>query len=182
MRKIFNHFLFSIGAMLLLNSCAEELNFNQIDDLNIVPEVEASLLYVESSERLINATIGNEVYTQKFGFGAFNEKFFAEKVISGSITYIVENTTSKNLDILVEFLDDADAVLDTEQFVLQPEPTAVLQREIAYGPSGRNIDIIRNTVTLKISAINLGDNTSESSVENPKVIVKSSGKFKLKVK
>jgi hypothetical protein len=161
----------------------EQQNFDQFDDLVIIPTVEASILYVESPESVINDAAAAAWYMQTFNFDAFNEQFFADNILDGVITYELENTTSKPLDILFEYLDDAGNLLDSEFFSLDPAPTAILRRETAYGtPSGRSLDIIRNTSAVRVSANNRGDSTSESSLTDPMLIFRSSGKFRLQLK
>lgn len=167
----------------LLGSCVEEQNFDQYDDLQIAPTVEASILYVESPESYINQASVPYFFSQNFNFDAFSEQYFAEKVLDGAITYEIENTTSKQLEILVEFLDEAGNILDSELFMVEPAPTEILQREVAYGSAtGRSIEIIKNTSGIRVSARNLGDNTSVSGLPDPKIIIRSSGKFRIDLK
>ncbi len=181
MKKIRTYLSAALFFVSLL-SCIEEQNFNQYDDLNITPTFEASILYLEVPERTINLVTGLNTYSQNFNFDAFAEDIFSERVLEGVLTYEVANTTSKPLQIEIQFLDEAGTVLDTERFQLDPEPTATLQREIAYGPAGRSIDIIRNTSSITLTATNLGDNTSTSSQSNSMVTLKSSGKFMVSIK
>lgn len=174
-----------VGFALLWSivSCIEDQNFDQFDDLSITPTIESSIIYVESPESIINLASGASLFSSDFNFDAFSEAYFAERVLEGSITYELENTTSKELYILVEFLDEEGNSLDSEQFLLDSEPTAVLQREVFYGGgTGRSLDIIVNTSTIRISVNNLGDNTSVSSLPNPKITLKSSAKFRIRVK
>lgn len=171
--------IFCVG---ILGSCAEKQDFDQLDDLEVTPTTEASILYVETPERIINQISGINFFTQTFNFDAFSEEFFADNVLDGVITYEVENTTSKPLDITFEFLDDSGNSLDSENFSVNAAPTAILQREIAYGPAGRSLDIIRNTSAIRVSATNLGDNTSVSTLPNPTVFLRSSAKFRIRLK
>lgn len=107
----------------------------------------------------------------------------AQRALDGVITYEVENTTSKQLNITVEFIDISGNVLDTESFSIDPTPTAILRREIAYGGAyGRSIDIIRNTSGLRVSAENLGDNSSVSNLPDPKIMLRSSAKIRIRLK
>ena len=177
------YFFISLLLIVGLNSCVKEQNFDQFDDLTITPTIEASILYVESTEDVINDAGSAVWYIQTFNFDAFNEDFFAENVLDGVIIYELENTTSKDLEISIEYLDDAGNVLDTELFRIAPAPTAILRREIAYGnATGRSLDIIRNTSQIRVSASNLGDTTSISNLSDPKVIFRSSGKFRIQLK
>ncbi len=170
------------GLFFLAVSCVEQVDTAQVDDLTLTPTLEGSMLYVEVPEPVINLVTGNTVYSNTFNFDAFSTDAFAERVIEGSVVYVVENTTSKQLQITVEFLDAGGNLLDTELFVIQAAPTSILQREIAYGPAGRSIEIIKNLASIRVSAINLGDDTSTSSSSGPKITLKSSGKFKVRVK
>ncbi len=175
MKKIVSAFL--VVLLLGMGSCAERQDFDQADDITPTPTLEASMLYIETPERIINQLTGVSFVQQTFNFDAFAEDFVAEHILEGVITYEMENTTSKPLEVIVEFLDENDMVLDTETFIMDPAPTAIIHREIAYGPGGRSIDIIRNTSAIRVSASNLGDTSSTSSLPNPMVIFRSSAAF-----
>lgn len=163
-------------------SCAERQDFDQYDDLSVVPTMEASLLYIEAPERIINQVSGLDFVQQTFNFDAFAEAFVSERILDGTISYRIENTTSKPLELIVEFLDEGGNSLDSETFIINPAPTAILVRDIAYGTAGRSIDIIRNTSSLRVSARNLGDTSSVSSLPNPMVTLKSSARFRIRLK
>lgn len=172
-----------VFGLLLAVSCSEKQNFDQYDDLAIIPTVEASLLYVEAPERVINQLNGLNFIQQTFNFDAFAEDFVSERLVDGLITYELENTTSKPLEILVELLDEEGNVLDAEFFSSPAAPTAILRRDIAYGGLGnRSIDIIRNTSSIQVSATNLGDNSSTSGLPNPMVILRSSASFRIRLR
>jgi len=164
-------------------SCAEKQDFTQYENLEITPTAEASLLYIESPESLINQGSAGIYYTEDFNFDAFEEAFVSDRVLDGTISYEVENTTSKELEITIEFLDKGGNVLDTEFFTVDPAPTAILQREITYGgASGRSIDILKNTSSIRVSARNLGDTTSVSTEPDPKIILRSSAQIRIRLK
>lgn len=175
--------LFTFLLLLGMNSCVEKLNFDQYDDLEITPTVEASILYVESPERIINASPGQNFYSQDLNFDAFSEDAFADRVLDGYMFYEIENTTSKELEATVEFLDEQGNVLDDQYFHVDPAPTPLTQIQVAYGTgSGKSIEIIKNTSSIRINVQNLGDNSSVSNLPDPKIIFRSSGKFRLRLK
>lgn len=178
-RKVF---YFLTILLVCTSSCSDELDFSQSDNLEITPTFESSIIYIESTEQIINLIDGPEVLSQSFNFDAFSSDVFAERVIEGELTYIIENTTSKPFELIIEFLDEADAVIDTEIFNIQSAPTSILQTIVAYGDSGKSIDIIRTLSALRITARNLGDNTSVSSMQNPRISLQSSGKFRVRLK
>jgi hypothetical protein len=183
MKKIPLYLIMAVMCLASMWSCVEEQDFNQYDDISVTPTLEGSILYVETPERIINQVVGVNFISQDVNFDAFSEEFVAERALDGIVIYEVENTTSKQLNISVEFLDIAGNVLDTENFSVSPAPTAILRREIAYGgTSGRSIDIIRNTSDLRVSAENLGNNSSVSSLPDPKIILRSSAKLRIRLK
>ena len=182
MKKTPLFFLLLLLISLGLNSCAEEQDFDQIDDLEVIPNLEASLLFVKVPEYTINLLGGSGFYSEVFNFDAFSEPFFADNVLDGVITYEVENTTSKEIEFAIEFLDAGGNPLDIERFSVSPAPTAILRREITYGSTtGRSIDIIRNTSAIRVTGINLGDNISESSLPDPNIFLRSSAQFRLRL-
>ncbi len=167
--------------VLNLISCSEEQDFERVDDLEVVPTVATSLLYIESDESSINLAGNGSFYSEVFTFEAFNEPFVADNVLDGTITYQVENTTSKEIDILVEFLDGTGNVLDTESFTIDPEPAPLLERQIAYGNGDKSLDILRNTTNIRVGGENRGDATSISSQPEPRIILRSSAAFRLRL-
>ena len=81
-----------VMVLFLLNSCSEEQDFDQFDDLSITPAVASSIFSFEADEDFINSiTTINTFYTQTFVFEAFNEQFVADRLLEGTITYEFEN-------------------------------------------------------------------------------------------
>lgn len=165
-----------------LTSCIEDQNFDQWDDLDVIPTVDASLIYLESPESEINQAPAMSFYSEDFTFDAFNEAFVQDQIVDALMRYEVDNTTSKPLELVIELVDAGDNVLDTETFTIPPAPTPLLIREVFYGPGGRPLDILRNTVTVRISATNMGDNTSVSALTDPKILFRSSVRARLRLK
>ena len=183
MRLLFRCFLFCGVVFGTLSSCIEDQDFGQYDEIEVMPTLEASMLYVEAPETMINQAPANVVFAQNFNFDAFSYDAFSERVLDGAVTYIIENTTSKQLDITIEFLDEEGNVLGpVDTFTIQPTPTAEQQIIVAYGDSGRSIEIIKNTSSIRVTTTNLGDNVSVSTEDDPKIIIKSSAKFRVRIK
>lgn len=163
-------------------SCSEKQDFGQFDDLGITPTLEASVFFVKVQESLINRVVDASFFTQDFNFDAFEAAFFADRVVDGVITYELENTTDKPIEIEIQFLDEAGMLLDTERFTMPPAPTAILVRETAYGNTGKSLDILRNTSNLRLNAFNFGDNSSTSGIAGAAIQLRSSAQFTLRLK
>ncbi len=162
-------------------SCIDDQDFGQYDDLRATPTLEASILYIEAPESFINAAGDVDFISRNFNFDAFSSDVFAKRVLDGTITYIVENTTSKQVNVLVELLNADGEVIDREE--IETPPFMVNnQKDITYGNSGKNINIIKFTSSIRVTAINESGNTSTSDLPDPKIILKSSGKFRVNIK
>jgi hypothetical protein len=183
MKKLLYSGLASSLFLGLTYSCAEKQDLNQYDNLEITPVAAASIVYLESPESVINDADTAVYYTADFNFDAFEEKYIAENLLDGVMTYEIENTTSKDLELQLEFIDAGGNVLDTELFSINAAPTGILRRETAYGgASGKSIDIIINTSGIRVTGRNLGDNTSVSGLPDPKIVLRSSAAFRIRLK
>ncbi|MEM0931114.1 MAG: hypothetical protein AAGJ12_01525 [Bacteroidota bacterium] len=159
-------------------SCSEEQDFDQFDDLSITPAIASSIFSVEASEDFINSVSTlSAFYTQTFVFEAFNEQFVAERLLEGNITYDFENSTSKPINIIIEFLDEGGNVLDFESFDIAAGPGEMVSRTVDYGPNGKPLFLLTNTANLRLTGRNLGDNTSVSTEPEAKFIMKSAAEF-----
>ena len=158
--KVFRILVTVVFGVLMVLSCSEKQDFDQLDDLVITPTYETSIFYVKAQESLINRVSGLS--------------FFADRVLSGVISYELENTTSKPIEISLEFLDENENILDTEEFRMDAAPTSTLIRDVSYGPTGKSLDIIKNTSKIRLTATNLGDGSSTSTFENPAIVLRSS--------
>lgn len=179
MRIISSIRLLLLFCLFSLLSCSEEQDFDQFDDLSITPAVASSIFSFEAEEDFINSiSTVNTFYSQTFVFEAFSEQFVAERLIEGTITYDFENTTSKPLNIVVEFLDAGGNVLDFENFNLGAGPGETEVRQVDYGPTAaKPLDILINTASIRVTGRNLGDNTSVSSDANARVTMQSAAEF-----
>jgi len=182
--KIKSSFVLFTILLGLLSSCSDELNFDQFDDLDVTPTFESSILFIEIEESIINFSqvIAGSI-VQDIDFDAFSQDLFAKRVISGVVTYEIENTTSKDITISFGFLDENGVLTDTETFNVGKAPPLVsLKREVVYGPGGKSLDIIKNTVKIRLSATNTSGDYVSVNQPDSKVVLKSKGEFKVRLK
>lgn len=183
MKKLLSPWLLLVLTFMVSISCSEEQDFDQFDDLSVTPTVASGLFYLESDEEFINSVSAvRTFYAQTFNFDAFNEQFVAERLLEGTISYELENTTSKTLNITIEFLDEGENVLDIESLSIDPAPAQTQTLEVVYGSGGKSLDILINTSSLRVAGNNLGDATSISSESEPKVIMRSAAEFLFRLK
>lgn len=178
-----NRIVLVLFMLLGIVSCMDKQDFDQANDINAQPVIEGSILYIEAPESLLNQSEAPYSYSQEFNFDGFNAPIFADRVLEGTIFYELENTTSKELEILVEFLDEGGNRLDEQNFHIAPAPVALMEVPVKYGSgSGKSMDIIKNTSGIRVTVLNLGNNVSVSTLPGPKVIFRSSGKFRMQLR
>lgn len=183
MKRLFFPMLFASILILMPSSCMEEQDFDQFDDLSITPTLASGIFYLESDEETINSYGGfGTFYSQTVNFDAFNETYVAERLLEGVIIYEIENTTSKRLDISIEFLDESGNPLYMEGFTVEANLSEPVTREVAYGPGGLSLSILANTSSLRVTGRNLGDATSTSSHPEPKISLSSAAEFIFRLK
>ncbi|MEC8831430.1 MAG: hypothetical protein VX772_03650 [Bacteroidota bacterium] len=177
--KRFPQTVFAMAVMLLSAlACTEEQDFDQINDLQVTPTLASGLFYLESDEATINSAGSlNTFYYQETNFNAFNETYVADNLLEGTITYEIDNSTSKQLRVIIGFIDDSGNILDVETFDIEAGPTDTVVREVFYGPGGKRLQILTNTSSLRVSATNLSDANSVSPAEDPKIILRSGAEF-----
>jgi len=177
-RLLLNILVFSLLVNFL--SCMEEQDFDQFDTLRMVPTVTTGLLYFETDEPSINAIglpNGIAFYSKTTNFAPFENDYVKERLLRATIVYQITNTTSKELGLNIEFLDDSGIPIHTESFSMEAHPAAAHTREVAYGPGGLDLNLLMATTRLRFTALNLGDASTVSSAQDPKLILKSSGEF-----
>lgn len=183
MKKLFFLVLIASISILMLSSCTEEQDFSQIDDLSVTPTLASGIFYLESDEETINSAGSfSAFYSQTVNFDAFNEAYVAERLLEGVMIYEIENTTSKRVDISIDFLDESGTPIYQESFTVEANPTETFTREVTYGPGGLSLSILTNTSSFRVTGRNLGDATSTSSLPEPKISLSSAAEFIFRLK
>lgn len=159
-----------LAILALATSCAPDQNFEILKNPNALESLEGTLINLEAEEHLANQSGSPIIISKNFEIQNFFPSFNTEKAGICVLNYQIENTTSKDVNVIVVFLDRDGAYLDLESFILPTAPTGILNREVTYGTaSGKNIDVIKNAVTVKVSVHNMGDRKSVSVLSEPKI-------------
>jgi len=155
-------------------SCVESQDFGQYQDLEITPTMPVGLISYEVLETIINKASPGV---------SFNDDIIADRIIEGSISFQIVNTSSKTIEITVSFLGENDNELDKREFRVNraiDEPI-ILDSIVPYNQSETH-RVIKNISSIRLSVINLGDNASQPNLDDPKIILKSSAEFKIRLK
>lgn len=183
MKKLYSRLWVPI-LLLCFTSCMEEQNFDQIENLTLTPWVATGIFHFESDESFINESgfsNGIPFHVQTTNFDAFNREYLAENLLEGKLIYTLSNTTSKELELELEFLDEAGNTLHSQSFVLGPHPSASQTLEVFYGPGDLDPALLTATSALRFTGVNWGDASSVSSDPDPRVVVRVSGEFRVQL-
>jgi hypothetical protein len=100
-------------SFLLIISCTEELDFDQVEDFVFEPVLTASLTYFTVQPFQFFDEFGNQKFTieEVAGFQAFSNDFFTDSVIKIIFNAEFKNQFDRDVQIQVDFLDENNNVV-----------------------------------------------------------------------
>ncbi len=149
--KFSTKFVF-ITSFFLFISCAESLNFNQIDDYVNKPIFTAALTYftvIPADFFDSTGTIQQNSISETTNFDALQSQFVRENLVKLDLDVAIKNEFNREVTIRVEFLNNNVTVYSFAPIIIQGNTlnfTYLEEIEIAANPS------ILNTTQVKITA------------------------------
>ena len=122
-KQLITYTLLLVIINILCLSCTEPVNFNQIDDFEISPVIESSLIFLdEPAHRFSNND--NELNTiQDFvQVDFFNNNFIVENLIKAEFVFETTNSINRAFQVQVDFLDSNDQIQHTFTFFTAASP------------------------------------------------------------
>ncbi|WP_445750018.1 hypothetical protein [Polaribacter sp.] len=141
-----------IASFFMLISCAESLDFNQIDDYVYKPIFTGSLTYftvVPADFFDSSGTIQQNSISETTNFDALQSQFVKENLVKLDLDVAIKNEFNREVTIRVEFLNNNVTVYTFTPIVIQGNTLNFKYNEeieIAANPS------ILNTTQVKITA------------------------------
>ena len=120
MSQIPKHFTIILLLNLMLASCTKAIDFSQVEDLEITPILESSLIFFnEPVNRFLNN--GNEItLIQDFVLvEVFNEEIIVDQLIKVEFVFETKNSINRAFELQVDFFDESEQLQHT--FTLQQE-------------------------------------------------------------
>jgi hypothetical protein len=121
MSRILKYFLLLILLNLIFVSCTKAVDFNQINDLELNPVIESSLIFFdEPASRFLDN--GNEVLlTQDFIIvDFFNNGFIEDNLVKAEFVFETENSIDRRFDLQIDFLDSSGQQQHSLSITQQP--------------------------------------------------------------
>ena len=141
-----------IASFFMLISCAESLDFNQIDNYVYKPIFTASLTYFTVVPAIFfdsSGTIQQNSISETTNFDAIQSQFVKENLVKLDLDVAIKNEFNREVTIRVEFLNNNVTVYTFTPIVIQGNTLNFKYNEeieIAANPS------ILNTTQVKITA------------------------------
>tara|TARA_R110002049_G_scaffold271188_1_gene448344 strand:+ start:836 stop:1399 length:564 start_codon:yes stop_codon:yes gene_type:complete len=176
MKQISKYKILILALNLMLFACTKEVNFNQINDLQITPAIESSLIFFdEPANRFLDN--GNEVLiTQDFIIiDFFENEFIVDNLVKTDLVFETENSINRRFDLQVDFFDKSQQL--QHSFTLKQEASTnnneITSKFIEVFEDG-TLDALKNTSVIVF--------TLRLFPGNPPINQTTPGRIKLKSK
>ena len=176
------HFFILFLSVFLCVSCVKDLDFNQVEDIELTPTMLAALVNIDIKQSSIVNAIGveNTEFVDVSRFDIFSNSVF-EKVERMVVNFDITNPFNRNFTLLLTFYDDNDAV--TYQFPLITIPKDVANYEFSHEIIIANSSSILSSKKLNstIKLLPSMDGTIIDINDNKTFKINSSGIFYFKI-
>jgi hypothetical protein len=139
MNKLFSIFI----VTLLFFSCSSDLNFDQVNDLQLKPVVVANLASfdIKANQFLIEG-VEKQSVVDIMDFQVFKDVNFTNKIARTDLFFEVNNTFNRACTINLYFLDADNVILYTIPFDVPANTTGITKKEIF---ENANLDLLKQT-------------------------------------
>jgi hypothetical protein len=155
MRHSFFSKIFGILALMLLSfSCSSDLDFNQVDELNIKPVFTTNLAYLDlkASQFVVNG-VEIPILSYPANVDFLNKTIIRDDLIKAELFFKVKNTINKAYIYNITFLDANDApiyIINMSIPAYNGTPITV-DKTVVFDSS--NIAILKNTTKMVFSIV-----------------------------
>ncbi len=110
-----------VALLLLLFSCASDLDFDQVNNLKIEPVVVTNLAYfeVKANQFVTNGTEQN-VFFDAPTIEVFNDSFFKQRLKKVELFFELQNTINRRYAISLVFLDKNNQSVHSTNMIILP--------------------------------------------------------------
>lgn len=178
MKKI--GFLFCF--LLLLSSCVKNLDFNQVDQLELTPVYEFSPLFATFKEKdFVDEDTGAELISisDEGDITIFEESYFRDNVQQVIINYELDNKISRGFELNFDFLDNQRNVVFNENTGFVPANTSGFKKAFTINVNSNSP--ILNTKKLRFR-FSIGNGLPLDPTSEKELKLKTAITIKLKIK
>lgn len=171
MKQNFKFKILILALNSILFACTKGVDFNQINDLEITPAIESSLVFFdEPASRFLDN--GNEILIiQDFIIvSLFDNKFIVDNLVKTDLVFETENSINREFDLQIDFFDNLGQ--SQHSFLITQEPLSNLNFTEVFEDD--TLDALKNTTVIIF--------TLRLSPGSPPINETTPGRIKLKSK
>lgn len=175
-KKVY-HIMALLMGLFVLSACTKEVDFNQIDELELNPIVESSIIYFDSpASQFYNN--GEITVSQDFVLiDIFNNKLTVDYLTKAEFTFESTNSIDREFQLQIDFVD----VNDTTQYSVtllapqSPNNTDIVTEQVVVF-EGNSLQALKSAVKIVFTiTLQSGSPINENSIGN--IQLKSKGLF-----
>lgn len=177
--RFWNIYVLMLLVLGIVSSCVKDIDTGQIDDFSATPIVESSLLRLEVSDSIVDLLPLNTAVKDSLLYEGFRNNVITDHLTKADLYFEFVNTTAKPYNIVIQFVDGTDQVLDSQNFNVSGAVSGevIVNRTVEY--TGNKLNVITDTQKIRFVAEALAK--PNSVLPDPKLIFKCSGKMYLLV-
>ncbi|GAA3565218.1 hypothetical protein [Snuella lapsa] len=182
LKQIFKYTILSVIFIFAICSCTKDVDFDQIDDFEIFPVLESSLVHLnEPASRFYIDGYEVAVIQDSVSIDVFNNQFAIDNLIKAELVLEMTNSINRGLDVQVDFFDAANQLRHTFSVSVEPSPNneeIVSQHTEVF--EGNSLIALKQTTKLVLT---LRTRSGSPINENTpgRIGLKSKGVFYLKI-
>ncbi|WP_282134387.1 hypothetical protein [Seonamhaeicola maritimus] len=116
--------LISMILSLIFCACTKEVDFNQINDFEVSPVVESSLIFLnEPANKFYNNGVELTTFQDSVSIKIFKDKFIKDHLVKAELVFETANSIDRGFNLRVDFLTDTNTLQHTFNFSVPASPT-----------------------------------------------------------
>ncbi|NCO63193.1 MAG: hypothetical protein GW839_05600 [Flavobacteriales bacterium] len=180
--KVFKYLIITLIIVLVSTSCTKEVDFNQVNNIQLTPVIESSLVFInEPANRfLVNGTEISGLQDSA-NIDVFNDEFVIDYLEKAEFLFQTTNSINRGFQVQVDMLDDFNQIRHTFSFssVASPDNSDVVNEHIEVF-EGNFLTALKNTTKL-VFTLNILSGEPINQSTPGRIILKSKGTFYLNI-
>lgn len=171
MKQISKYKILILALNLIFFACTKDVDFNQINDLEISPVIESSLVFFDEPANRFLENENEVLITQDFIMvDFFDDEFVVDNLVRTDLVFETENSINRRFDLQIDFFDNSGQL--QHSFSITQEPLSNNNYTEVFEDDA--LDALKNTTVIVF--------TLRLSSGNPAINETTPGSIKLKSK
>ena len=138
--------------MLFSFSCASDLDFDQVNELELQPVVVANLAYFNiEAKDFVSSGSEQPILIEQTTTDIFNDSFFRRRINRVELLFELENTINRAYIIDLLFLDSNDQIIDNVNLSTPASLGLAIKRSEKEVFANADLDILKKTTKIVFS-------------------------------